>query len=332
MARPGFWDDPEAARQTIESVNELKGWVEPAEALEKQLRDLRELGALLREEEAADPAMVEEWAAEVDGLAKGLRELELRNMLRTPEAHRDALLTIHPGAGGTESQDWAQMLMRMYARWAESHDYEVRILDLQPGEEAGIKSASLEIRGPFAYGYLQAEKGIHRLVRISPFDQAGRRHTSFASVFVYPLVDDEIEIEIDEDDLRIDTFRASGKGGQHVNKTSSAVRITHEPTGIVVSCQAERSQFKNKATALKMLKAALYERALEQRRKEREKLDAGKTEISWGNQIRSYVFQPYRLVKDHRTEIEVGDVERVMDGDLDAFIEGYLRQQAAPAA
>lgn len=332
MARPGFWDDPEAARRTIQTVNELKGWVEPVDDLGRRARDLRELGTLLHEEEEKDPALLEQWVGEVDALAKELRELELRNMLRTPEARRDALLTIHPGAGGTESQDWAQMLMRMYVRWAEAHGYDVRVLDLQPGEEAGIKSASLEIRGPYAYGYLTAEKGVHRLVRISPFDAQGRRHTSFASVFVYPVVDDEIEIEIDEDDLRTDTFRASGKGGQHVNKTSSAVRITHLPTGIVVACQAERSQHKNKVTAMRMLKAALYERALEERQKEREKLEAAKTEIAWGNQIRSYVFQPYTLVKDHRTEIEVGDVEGVMDGDLDVFIEGYLRQQAATAA
>lgn len=332
MARPGFWDDPEAARRTIQTVNELKGWVEPVDDLERRARDLRELGTLLHQEEEKDPALLEQWVGEVDALAKELRELELRNMLRTPEARRDALLTIHPGAGGTESQDWAQMLMRMYVRWAEAHGYDVRVLDLQPGEEAGIKSASLEIRGPYAYGYLTAEKGVHRLVRISPFDAQGRRHTSFASVFVYPVVDDEIEIEIDEDDLRTDTFRASGKGGQHVNKTSSAVRITHLPTGIVVACQAERSQHKNKVTAMRMLKAALYERALEERQKEREKLEAAKTEIAWGNQIRSYVFQPYTLVKDHRTEIEVGDVEGVMDGDLDVFIEGYLRQQAATAA
>lgn len=330
MARPGFWDDPEAARKTIQTVNELKGWVESWDALNARAQECRELGALLHDEK--DEAMIQDWAREIDALAVDVRALELRNMLQSPEAQRDALLTIHPGAGGTESQDWAEMLMRMYARWAESHAYEVRALDIQPGEEAGLKSATLEIRGPYAYGYLQAEKGVHRLVRISPFDAAGRRHTSFASVFVYPLVDDAIEVEIDERDLRIDTFRASGKGGQHVNKTSSAVRITHLPTGIVVSCQAERSQHKNKATAMRMLRAALYERALEERRRERERLEATKTEIAWGNQIRSYIFQPYTLVKDHRTGIEVGDVERVMDGDLDMFIEGYLRRQAVPVA
>jgi peptide chain release factor 2 len=330
MARPGFWDAPEAARETIQAANELRRWVEPWERLHARARELREWGELFGQEKRPDPALVEEWAAEVAHLEKEVRDLELQNMLRSPEAHRDALLTIHPGAGGTESQDWAAMLMRMYLRWAESKGYAVRVLDLQPGEEAGIKSASLEIRGPYAYGYLQAEKGVHRLVRISPFDAQGRRHTSFASVFVYPLVDEDIQVEIDEDDLRIDTFRASGKGGQHVNKTSSAVRITHLPTGIVVSCQAERSQHKNKAMAMRMLRAALYERALEERRKEREKLDAAKTEIAWGNQIRSYVFQPYTLVKDHRTGVEVGDVQRVMDGDLDVFIEAFLRRQAAP--
>jgi len=220
----------------------------------------------------------------------------------------------------------------MYTRWAERHDFEVDILDIQPGEEAGIKSVTLEIKGESAYGYLKAEAGVHRLVRISPFDAQSRRHTSFASVFVYPLVDDSIEIDIDEGDLRIDTYRASGAGGQHVNKTDSAVRITHEPTGIVVACQQERSQFKNKATAMKMLRAALYQHALEAREKEREVLEATKTEIAWGQQIRSYVFQPYTMVNDHRTELKVGDVHRVMDGDLDPFIEAYLKQFGAASA
>jgi peptide chain release factor 2 len=224
------------------------------------------------------------------------------------------------------------MLMRMYSRWAESHDYEVSVLDLQPGEEAGIKSATLEITGQYAYGFLKAEKGVHRLVRISPFDAQSRRHTSFASVFVYPVVDDTIEIDIDEGDLRIDVYRASGAGGQHVNKTSSAVRITHIPTGIVVACQNERSQFQNKATAMKMLRAALYERELERREEEKRKLEDTKTEIGWGNQIRSYVFQPYTQVTDHRTELKVGDVQRVMNGDLEPFITAYLKQYGAGAA
>lgn len=222
--------------------------------------------------------------------------------------------------------------MRMYGRWAEAHDLGVAVLDHQPGEEAGIKSVTLEITGQYAYGYLKAEKGVHRLVRISPYDSQGRRHTSFASVFVYPVVDDDIDIDIDEGDLRVDTYRASGAGGQHVNKTSSAVRITHEPTGIVVSCQQERSQHKNRSTAMKMLKAALYERELEKREEERQKLEATKTDIGWGNQIRSYVFQPYTMVTDHRTELKVGDVQAVMDGDLDPFIEAYLKEHGARAA
>lgn len=221
--------------------------------------------------------------------------------------------------------------MRMYTRWAESHDFEVAVLDLVPSEEAGIKSVTLEVRGRYAYGYLQAEKGVHRLVRISPFDQQARRHTSFASVFVYPVVDDSVEIDVSPEDLRIDTYRASGKGGQHVNKTDSAVRITHIPTGIVVSCQQERSQHRNKNTAMKMLRAALYEQAMEERRQEREKIDAAKTEIAWGNQIRSYVFQPYTMVKDHRTGVERSDVQGVMQGDLDEFILGFLKRYGAQA-
>ncbi len=327
MADADFWDGGAATREVIEEVKELKGWVEPYDRMEEGARQLAELGDLLEMER--DEAMEAEWEREVAALGASIEALELRNMLRGPDDRRDALLTIHPGAGGTESQDWAQMLMRMYTRWAERHGFEVDVLDLLAGEEAGIKSASLEIRGPFAYGYLKAEKGVHRLVRISPFDAQSRRHTSFASVFVYPMVDDEIEIDIDENDLRIDTYRASGAGGQHVNKTSSAVRITHEPTGIVVACQNERSQFKNKGTAMKMLRAALYQRELELRAAEREKLDAQKTDISWGNQIRSYVFQPYTMVTDHRSELKVGDVQRVMDGDLDPFIEAYLKEYGA---
>ena len=269
---------------------------------------------------------------EVDAIAAQLEALELQNMLQGPDDARDALLTIHPGAGGTESQDWAEMLMRMYVRWAERHGFRVEVLDLLPGEEAGVKSAEVQISGQYAYGLLKAEKGVHRLVRISPFDAQSRRHTSFASVFVYPVVDEDIEIEINDDDLRIDTFRASGKGGQHVNKTSSAVRITHLPTGIVVSCQQERSQFKNKATALKMLKARLYERAVEAREAKKAEVDKQKTDIAFGNQIRSYVFQPYTMVNDHRTELKVNDVQRVMDGDLDQFIEAYLKRFGSKAA
>ncbi len=275
--------------------------------------------------------MIEEWHGELATLNFEIERLELRAMLSGPDDERDAIVTIHPGAGGTESQDWAEMLVRMYARWASAHDYEVIVLDEQPGEEAGIKSATLEIRGRYAYGYVKAEKGVHRLVRISPFDAQKRRHTSFASVFVYPVVDDTIDIEIEDKDLRIDTFRASGAGGQHVNKTSSAVRITHEPSGIVVSCQQERSQFQNKATAMKMLKAALYQRELDRREEERQKLESEKTDIGWGNQIRSYVFQPYTQVTDHRTELKIPDVQRVMDGGIDPFIEAFLKRYGARA-
>ena len=245
---------------------------------------------------------------------------------------RDAILTIHPGAGGTESQDWAEMLMRMYVRWAERQGFTVSVLDLLPGEEAGIKSATIEIKGQYAYGYLKAEKGVHRLVRISPYDAQARRHTSFASVFVYPDIDDTIEIDLREEDIKMDVFRASGAGGQHVNKTSSAVRLTHIPTGLVVSCQQERSQSKNRATAMKMLRAAMYQRELEQQEAARAAVEATKTDNSWGNQIRSYVFQPYTMVNDHRTELKVTDVQRVMDGDLEAFIQAYLKRFGGKAA
>ncbi len=329
MAQPGFWDDQEAAREVIARVKDLKGWVDPFNALATKLADLDELGQLLEAE--TDPALEAEWSAEVEKLGEELERLELKTMLRGADDGRDALLTIHPGAGGTESQDWAEMLMRMYTRWAERHGFQVTVLDLLPGEEAGIKSVTLEIKGQYAYGYLKAEKGIHRLVRISPFDAQSRRHTSFASIFVYPEVDESIEIDIDEGDLRVDVYRSSGAGGQHVNKTSSAVRITHLPTGIVVACQNERSQFQNKATAMKMLRAALYQREIERREEERAKVDAEKTQIAWGNQIRSYVFQPYTQVTDHRTELKVGDVQRVMDGDLDPFIEAFLKQYGARA-
>jgi peptide chain release factor 2 len=317
------------ARSVMQELNELKRWIEPWEALERRTGDLLELGELI--ESDGEPGLEEEFRAEVGELEAQVEELEFRNMLRGTDSERDALLTIHPGAGGTDSQDWAEMLMRMYTRWAESHDLEVAVLDMVPAEEAGIKSVTLEMRGRYAYGYLQAEKGVHRLVRISPFDQQARRHTSFASVFVYPVVDDSVEVDVSPEDLRIDTYRASGKGGQHVNKTDSAVRITHIPTGIVVSCQQERSQHRNKNTAMKMLRAALYDRALEERQKERDKIDAAKTEIAWGNQIRSYVFQPYTLVKDHRTGVERSDVQGVMQGDLDVFILGFLKRYGAQA-
>jgi len=330
MAEGGVWADPERARQVVDEVKSLKGWLEPYNALRKRLDDAHGLAQLADAER--DDALARELDVEAAQIAGELERLELRNMLRGGDDARDALLTIHPGAGGTESQDWAEMLMRMYTRWAERHGFKVELLDLLAGEEAGIKSVDLQISGQYAYGLLKAEKGVHRLVRISPFDSQSRRHTSFASVFVYPVVEEDIEIEINPDDLRIDTFRASGKGGQHVNKTSSAVRITHLPTNIVVSCQQERSQFKNKATALKMLKARLYERAVAEREAKKAEVDKQKTDISWGNQIRSYVFQPYTMVNDHRTELKVADVQKVMDGDLDPFIEAYLKRFGRQAA
>jgi len=332
MAEGGIWSDQERARKTVEEVKTLKRWLDPYHALKRRVDEGRELTEMLEAESNIDLQMQRSLEAEADGCAQALEALELQHMLRGADDRRDALLTIHPGAGGTESQDWAEMLMRMYTRWAERHGFEIEVLDLLEGEEAGIKSAEIEIRGDYAFGLLRAEKGVHRLVRISPFDAQARRHTSFASVFVYPVVDDDIEIEIREDDLRIDVFRASGKGGQHVNKTSSAVRITHLPSGIVVACQNERSQFKNKATALKMLKARLYEKALEEQEAKKAEVDKQKGDIAFGSQIRSYVFQPYTMVNDHRTELKVGDVQKVMDGDLDQFIEAFLKQQGGRAA
>ncbi len=270
-----------------------------------------------------------EAAAKLDEVEAAVERLELQRKLGGEHDAGHAILTLHPGAGGTEAQDWAEMLLRMYLRWAERHGFATELVDLQPGEGAGIKSATVTVAGPYAYGYLKAEAGIHRLVRISPFDANKRRHTSFASVFVYPEVDEDIEIEINEADLRVDTYRSSGAGGQHVNKTDSAVRLTHLPTGIVVACQNERSQHKNKSMAMKILRARLYE--LEQE-KQREKMDVfhkTKKDIAWGSQIRSYVLHPYRMVKDHRTGIEVGNADAVLDGDLDQFIEAYLQMQAA---
>jgi len=240
-------------------------------------------------------------------------------------------MTIHPGAGGTESQDWAQILMRMYMRWAEKRGFTTQIVDLLPGEEAGIKSVTLTVSGPYAYGYLKAEAGVHRLVRLSPFDANKRRHTSFSAVLVFPEIEEDIDIEINEDDLKIDTYRASGAGGQHVNKTSSAVRITHMPTGIIVACQNERSQHKNKAFAMKILKARIYDLQLKEQEKKMEGIVGDKKGISWGNQIRSYILQPYRLVKDHRTDTEVGNVDAVLDGDIDVFIDAYLRKRSKVA-
>jgi len=300
-----------------EIVNEWKDF-------NKELDDLVLLLELSEEEDSTDT--LNELEKESKHLLDKVKSLELRGLMSAPEDKKNAILTIHPGAGGTESQDWAEMLMRMYLRWADSRDFKTEILDLLPGEEAGIKSVTIEIQGNFAYGYLKAESGVHRLVRISPFDASGRRHTSFASVFVVPEVDEEIAIEINPNDLRIDTYRASGAGGQHVNRTDSAVRITHIPTNIVVTCQSERSQHKNKANAIKILKARLYQKKLEEENAKKREIEDSKTGISWGNQIRSYVFHPYNMVKDHRTDYETSDIQTVMDGDLDDFIFAFLLQ------
>jgi peptide chain release factor 2 len=327
MADPSFWNDQEKAREIINEVNQLKGWVEPWQQMSAKVNDLGEMLELLEME--PDEGLAAEVERDVQGIGPALEALELKNMLQQPDDHRDALITIHPGAGGTESQDWAEMLLRMYTRFGELNGFEVELLDLQEGEEAGIKDATLEVRGQYAYGFLKAERGVHRLVRISPFDSAARRHTSFVSVFVSPAVDDTIEIEVREEDIEMDVYRASGAGGQHVNKTSSAVRLRHLPSGIVVACQQERSQHKNRATAMKMLKARLYQRALEEQEAEKAKLESTKSDIAFGSQIRSYVFQPYTMVNDHRTELKIPDVQKVMDGDLQPFIHAYLRQYGA---
>jgi peptide chain release factor 2 len=314
----------------VQELKTLRARVNPADAFDKRLADAGAMQELLLE--SPDSDLEAELATEIEQMATALTDLELQTMLQGADDSRDAILTVHPGAGGTESQDWAQMLMRMYVRWAERKGFEVTILDMVPAEEAGIKSATIEIKGQYAYGFLKAEKGVHRLVRISPFDAQARRHTSFASVFVYPDIDDTIEVDLRDEDIKMDVYRASGAGGQHVNKTSSAVRLTHIPTGIVVACQTQRSQHKNKETAWKMLRAAIYQRRLEEQEAERAKLEATKTDNSWGNQIRSYVFQPYTMVNDHRSELKVTDVHRVMDGDLDELIQSYLKRFGGTAA
>ncbi len=327
MAAPGFWDDPGAAKQMTRRLNGLRQRLDRWEAVRRAVEDAVTFLELIESE--GEDALIPE-AEEQLGLARErLRELQLEILLNGLHDGRDAILAIHPGAGGTESQDWAEMLMRMYMRWAERRGFAVEVMDLLEGEEAGIKSATLSIKGPYAYGFLKAERGVHRLVRISPFDAQARRHTSFASVDVLPQVEDEGEVEIRPEDLRIDTFRSSGAGGQHVNKTESAVRITHLPTGIVVSCQTERSQHANRDSAMRILRARLAKIAEEQREKDLAALRGEQSDIAWGHQIRSYVFCPYTLVKDHRTGVEVGNVQAVMDGDIDRFIYAYLESQAA---
>jgi peptide chain release factor 2 len=328
MAAPGFWNDQQAAQAAVQQIKAVKVWVEPFDSICARIESARELDGMLQSE--PDAEMASELDREASALGPEIEAFRLRSLLSGPDDHRDAQLEISAGAGGTEAQDWASMLMRMYTRWAERKGYAIEILDMSDGEEAGIKGAVLEIKGPYAFGFLKAEIGVHRLVRISPFDAQARRHTSFASVFVYPVVNEEINIEIRDEDIRMDVFRASGAGGQHVNKTSSAVRLTHIPSGIVVSSQQERSQHKNKGTAMKMLKNRLYQLEAERQAKKKAELDATKSDVSFGNQIRSYVFQPYTMVNDHRTELKIPDVQRIMDGDIDPFIEAYLTSSGAP--
>ncbi len=325
MAAPNFWDDQKAAQTVISEANALKELVSEFRQLEERFENLEVTYELVKEE--PDEDLQQELVAEAKKLAKDFSEFELQLLLNEPYDKNNAILELHPGAGGTESQDWASMLLRMYTRWAEKKGFKVETLDYLPGEEAGIKSVTLLIKGHNAYGYLKAEKGVHRLVRISPFDASGRRHTSFVSCEVMPEFNEDIEIEIRPDEIKVDTYRSSGAGGQHVNTTDSAVRITHIPTGIVVTCQSERSQIKNREKAMNMLKAKLYQKKLEEQQAELAEIRGEQKEIGWGNQIRSYVFHPYSLVKDHRTNTEVGNVQAVMDGEIDIFIDAYLRSK-----
>jgi peptide chain release factor 2 len=322
MEAEGFWNDAEKAQLLMKEKTALEGPIASWKSLQKSLDDLKVMLELSSEEGGDE--MLPEIDAGIADLEKKLDSVELNLMLSGENDKNNALVTIHPGAGGTESQDWADMLFRMYLRWAEKRGYQTEIIDILPGEEAGIKSVTFEVNGTNAFGYLKSEAGVHRLVRISPFDANKRRHTSFASVFVYPEIEDDVEVNIDEKDLRIDTYRASGAGGQHVNKTSSAIRITHIPTNVVVQCQDERSQFKNKSKAMKVLRSRLYDLEVKKKEEKMDKINADKKEITWGSQIRSYVFMPYQLAKDHRTGYEVGNISAVMDGDLDGFIEAYL--------
>jgi peptide chain release factor 2 len=328
MSAPGFWDNPEAAQDVGRKRARVEKRIQAGESLTTKAEELDVLLELQKEGESVD-ADIE---VLVDQLEAEITSVEMTMKLSGEHDDRDAILAIHPGAGGTESQDWAEMLLRMYLRFCERKGWSAEMVDYQAGEEAGIKSATLMVRGDYAYGYLKSEHGVHRLVRISPFDAAKRRHTSFASVYIYPDIDEEIEIEINDKDLRIDTYRSSGAGGQHVNVTDSAVRITHLPTGIVVTCQNERSQGRNRDTAMKLLRAKLYQVELDKRKEEQQKLEGVKKDIGFGSQIRSYVLQPYQLVKDLRTGYEVGDPQRILDGDLDGIVEAYLADRARKTA
>ena len=334
IAQPNFWQDQEQAQKILQQRKAAEERLGADEKLARWMSDLETYVHLAHEETdaAQRQSVIEELSRELDAAEAYVAGLETTTLLAGENDRLNAIMTIKPGAGGTESQDWAEMLLRMYLRWAEKKGFRATVIDETPGEEAGLKSATVRVEGENAYGLLSTESGVHRLIRISPFDQAARRHTSFASVFVIPEIDDQIEIVIKPEDLRIDTFRASGHGGQHVNVTDSAVRITHLSSGIVVQCQNERSQYKNREMAMKVLRSRLYEHELAKRREEMRKLDESKPEISFGSQIRTYTLQPYRLVKDHRTKFEMGDVDRVLDGDLDPFIRTYLLVRAGKAA
>jgi len=320
-----FWENQNKAREVLKKKAQLNDGLQRWKRFNTQIADIENLWIIAWQEK--DEQVMRDLAEELGKLEEDVTEEELKMMLSGEEDSLSAIVSINAGAGGTEAQDWVEILLRMYLRWAETKNYKTKVIDLLPGDEAGIKSVSFTLEGEYAYGYAKAEIGIHRLVRISPFDAGGRRHTSFASVFVYPEVDDEIKIEINDDDLRIDTFRSSGKGGQHVNKTDSAVRITHFPSGIVVQCQSERSQHKNKAMAMKYLKSRLYEMELQAKNEKQDEENKSKKEIAWGSQIRSYTLHPYKMVKDHRTNMEMGDAGRVLDGDIDGFIHGYLMKK-----
>jgi peptide chain release factor 2 len=328
MSAPGFWDKPETAQEVGRKRARVEKRIASGEDINTNDGELDVLLELQREGEHVD----DDVERLVSQLESGITAIEMTMKLSGEHDERDVILAIHPGAGGTESQDWAEMLLRMYLRYAERKGWSSEIVDYQAGEEAGLKSVTVMVRGDYAYGYMKSEHGVHRLVRISPFDAAKRRHTSFASVYVYPDIDEEIEIEINDKDLRVDTYRSSGAGGQHVNVTDSAVRITHLPSGIVVTCQNERSQHKNRDVAMKLLRSRLYQLEIEKRQADQEKLEGEKKDIAFGSQIRSYVMQPYQMIKDLRTGYEVGDVQRVMDGDLDGFVEAYLAAGARKTA
>lgn len=325
MTAPGFWDDQNAAQTVINDANGLKNFVNSFEGINNRYEDLEVTYELAKEENDAE--LLAELVEELSSLKKEINDFELQMLLSEPYDANNAILELHPGAGGTESQDWASMLLRMYQRWAEQHNFSVETIDYLPGEEAGVKSVTLLIKGHNAYGYLKAEKGVHRLVRISPFDSSGRRHTSFVSCDVTPEMSDDVDIEIRSEDIKVDTYRASGAGGQHINTTDSAVRITHIPTNTIVTCQNERSQIKNREAAMKMLKSKLYQLEIEKQQQELAAIRGEQKEIGWGSQIRSYVFHPYSMVKDHRTNVETGNTQSVMDGEIDLFIDAYLRSQ-----